>query len=296
MSAPRTSLNRRDLLQIMAAAGAATAWTSAVRAEGEVAATLALVDTNVTLSRWPFRRLPLDEPEPLVARLKSLGVAEAWAGSFDGLFHRDVRSVNRRLAEACRQHPELRPFGSVNLELPDWEGDLQECFGPLKMPGVRLHPNYHGYALNDARVERLLQSAAAAGRLVQIAAAMEDVRTQHPLAPVEDIDLSPLPEMLSRVPGARVQILNHRLRPPLLEQLAAVPGLYFDTARVEGTDSVPALVRSVPRGRVLFGSHAPFLNPEAALIRTHESGLLSDGDLSAVLSGNARQLLRPDNG
>ena len=50
---------------------------------------------------------------------------------------------------------------------------------------------------------------------------------------------------MAKVPEARVQLLNHRLRSPLLETLAPIPGLYFDTARVEGTDGVPNLVSNL---------------------------------------------------
>jgi predicted TIM-barrel fold metal-dependent hydrolase len=159
------------------------------------------------------------------------------------------------------------------------------------MPGVRLHPNYHGYSLDDARFVRLLEQATAARLFVQIAAGMEDVRTQHPLLRVPEVDLAPLVKILPGIPGVRVQILNVWPTGPRLEKLAEVPGLYFDTARAEGTDGVPNLVRRVPAGRVLFGTHAPFLIPEAALIRVHESGQLEEAELRSVLSGNADSFL-----
>ncbi|MHC4876531.1 MAG: amidohydrolase family protein [Planctomycetota bacterium] len=281
-------LNRRDVLNLAVSASAAAAFAPrAVTAEeGDNGATFRIVDTNVSLFQWPFRRLPLDETDALVTKLRSLGVAQAWAGSFEGILHRDIRSVNWRLAEACRLVPELVPIGSLNPELPGWEDDLERCI-EHGMPGFRLHPNYHGYSLDDARFVDLLKRAARAELFVQIAVSLEDGRTQSNLVRVADVDLTPLVKLLPTIPGARVQLLNHKLRSPLLGQLAKTSGVYFDTARVDSTDGVPKLIQSVPSGRVLFGTHAPFLVPEAALIRTHESGLLDDGGLQAVLAGNA---------
>jgi hypothetical protein len=173
--------------------------------------------------------------------------------------------------------------------LPGWRDDLRRCLEEHGMAGIRLHPNYHGYTLEFPAFARLLDIATEAGRFVQIAVAMEDTRTQHEKVRVPDVDLAPLVTILKNKPQARVQLLNHRPRSPLLNQLAELPGVYFDTARVEGTDGVPRLVESVQAGRVMFGSHAPFLIPEAALIRTHESGLLDEPSLRAVFSGNAER-------
>jgi formylglycine-generating enzyme required for sulfatase activity len=61
-----------------------------------------LTDITANLSRWPFRRLPFDTTPELVKKLKTLGVAQAWAGSFDGLLHKDTGSVNNPLAPPLR--------------------------------------------------------------------------------------------------------------------------------------------------------------------------------------------------
>ncbi len=281
-------LTRRTAIKVAFTAGATATLTGAfVDANPPVG----IIDSNISLFRWPFRRLPLDNATKLVSKLTSLGVHKALAGSFEGLLHRDIALVNQRLADECRPFKELDPIGCVNPALPDWERDLQRCKAELGMSGIRLFPNYHGYALDDDRFAKLLALAGEANLFVQIASAMEDGRTQHPDMQVPDVDLAPLALQLKAAPNVRVQILNHRLRGPLLQQLAALPNVYFATARVDGTDGVPVLTNAVPAGRVLYGSHAPFLIPEAAMIRVHESGQLSDDQLRAVYGGNAERFL-----
>ena len=95
---------------------------------------------QLLLIGWPLSRQSLGES--LVKKLRALGIAEAWAGSFEGVLHRDIAGVNQRLAHECKRYPELIPIGSVNLELPDWEEDLRRCIETHDMPGIRLNPSY----------------------------------------------------------------------------------------------------------------------------------------------------------
>lgn len=284
-------MNRREVLSIGVSAAAAAVLITA-DARSEEARPFQVVDTNVSLFHWPFRRLPLDETELFVKKFRSLGIQQLWAGSFEGVLHRDVAGVNQRLANTCAKYPELIPIGTVNLALPDWEEDVRRCFEVHKMPGIRLQPGYHGYQLDDPKFKRLLELAATAKRFVQIATALEDTRTQHEMYQIPDVDVSPLAKVVEQTPGAIVQLLNHKLRGTALDALAQTPGIYFDTARVDGTDGVFNLRKQVGAGRVLFGSHAPFLVPEAALIRAHESSTLDQKALRSVLAESAQQLLK----
>lgn len=253
-----------------------------------------MIDVNVSLSRWPFRRLPLDEPAALAAALRRLGVTQAWAGSFDGVLHRDVAGVNRRLADDCRTHGEglFVPFGTVNPTLPDWREDLRRCLEEHRMPGIRLHPNYHGYRLDDPLLAALLDEAAGHSMLVQVVAAMEDERTQHPMLRVPPIDPAPLAALVARRPALRVVLLNASLRPTgdPLRRLVETGRIWVDTAMLESISGIEQAVNAVGSGRLVAGSHAPFYCAEAPGLKLQEAAL-KEADHRAIAEGNARSLL-----
>jgi predicted TIM-barrel fold metal-dependent hydrolase len=253
-----------------------------------------VIDINVTLSRWPFRRLAGDETPALVAKLKQHAVTQAWTASFDALLHKDIAGVNARLAAECRAHGSglLAPFGAVNPTLPGWEEDLRRCAEEFRMPGIRLYPNYHGYGLADPLFAGLLRAAAARGLIVQIAAVMEDARTQHPLVRVAPVDLAPLAEMVKREPRARLVLLNWWpvLRGKPLEAFLNAGQVLFDISTVEGIEGVGRLAARLAPERILFGSHYPLFHFEAALLKMQESGL-PDADKRKILEENARRLL-----
>lgn len=254
-----------------------------------------IVDTNVSLGLWPFRRVPGDTPADLVARLKRRNVIQAWAGSFDGVFHRDLTSANARLANACETAGAgfLVPFGSVNPKSPGWREDLRRCQEVHRMPGIRLHPNYHGYALTDPAFADLLREARERKLIVQLVLALEDERTQHPLMRVRPVDPAPLAQILGSHPGLPLMVLN-RVRDPngqALAELARAGDVYFDLAMIEGAGCAGALMSLISPQRMVFGSHAPFQYFESALLKLKESAISGEQE-SAILQGNAKRLLR----
>ncbi len=249
------------------------------------------IDTNAYLSRWPFRRLAGDEPSAFVSHMREQGVTEAWVGSFDGLLHRDVGGVNARLAADCKKFGNgmLVPFGTINPKLPDWQEDLRRCREVHRMPGIRLHPNYHGYSLADPEFSDVLRRGSAAGMIVQLAVQMEDERTQHPLMRFPPVNLGPLPEILRTIPSLRLLILNLGAGQGR-RQLAAAGQVFFDFAMVEHVVGVADLAAEVSRDRVVFGSHFPLYYLESAAMKVREAGF-NDADVKAVCVDNARRIL-----
>lgn len=253
----------------------------------------ALIDTNAYLGRWPFRRTALDTGEALRDKLRQHQVGEAWVGHLDALLHKNLSAVNARLVEECQTlDPTLfRPVGAVHPGLPGWREDLRRCVEEHGMRAIRLHPNYHGYALDDPAAVDLLRSAAEHDLLVQIPVILEEERTLHPLVTVPPVGTAPLGGLVADIPGLRVQLLNafRTLRGLALASLAG-RGIHFDIAMLEGMEGVANLIRQIPAEQVCFGSYAPVFYYESNLLKLRES-VLSEEHALAVRSGNARALL-----
>ena len=254
-----------------------------------------IIDVNVSLSRWPNRRLPLDETSKLATAFKQNGVSQAWAGTFDGLLHNDLAAANTWLADQCRSVDEqlLLPMGAINLSLPAWEDDVRRCRELHGMKGVRLLPGYHDYTLEDARFRLLLSLLSEEKMLLQIAFRQEDPRTQHRLLMTKDVDLKPLLTLLSDFPNLPIVLLNavSSSAVELHGQLAAAGKVYFDIATLEGLAGLERQLQSLPAERLLFGSHSPFFAFDSAKLKLQESELPAPAR-EQITHLNAAKILR----
>jgi predicted TIM-barrel fold metal-dependent hydrolase len=187
----------------------------------------------------------------------------------------------------------LFPFGAVNLALPAWQEDVRRCREVHNMRGIRLHPNYHGYALDDPRLSDLLALASEHRLLVQIVVRMEDDRTQHPLVRVPGVDLTKLAPVLKAHPAVQVQLLNsgRDVTPALLRELAELPNVWLEFAMTEGVGGVAKLASEFPFERLLFGTYAPFFPVESSLLKLQESEL-GHTLQERLTRGNPEQLLK----
>ncbi len=288
-------MDRRAFLNTAAIAAATTSLARGATPAAP-ATPVELIDTNVHLSHWAVRRGWADTPARLVEKLRRHGVTSAWTGSFEGVLHTDISGVNTRLAESCAREGGglLLAFGTVNPTFPDWEEDLRRCHEVHRMPGIRVYPNYHGYALDDSRFARLLELAAQRRLLVQIPLLLEDDRSHNPVLTAPYLQPAPLADVLPKIPGARVMLLNAGARvlagnPALLTRLVRA-GVWFEHATLEGVAGLEALFGRAPEVRVAFGSHSPYFYFEAALLKLQES-VLTPEQLAAVRHGHARAAL-----
>ncbi|QIF01058.1 amidohydrolase family protein [Roseimicrobium sp. ORNL1] len=296
-------MNRRSFLhQTAATAAAALAAGPALHAAPAAEAKASgIIDCNISIGHWPFRYYRGQESSEILTQcrlLREKGLTRGWAGSIEGIFYRDVTQANDILHERCteygREHGGARlllPAFTINPTLPSWENDFSQCVSVALTTErvIRLHPNYHGYTLDDPLFLKLLEAATEAGFLVQVVVQMEDERTQHPLMQVKPVNLKPLPAILKKVPNARVMVLNAN-RAMSMTALQDCP-VWLDFAMLEGVAGIEALLKDWPLEKLVFGSHAPLFYWESAKLKLQESEL-SEKQLAAITHDNAARCLQ----
>ncbi len=280
-------MKRRTFLASTIAVAAANAAAS----KPDAAPAIAITDTNVYLGTWPFRTLSGEHPAALAAKLMRNDVHTAWAASFAGILHRDIAAANAALVTSCKEMHgiECIPIGTINPMLPAWRGDVKRCVQQHGMKIVRLHPNYHGYKLDDAIFTELLAELTAQKLRIQIVAQLEDERTQHPLVQVKPVDLKPLPALLDQHTEARVMVLNANSA-MILSALHGCTRVWLDCAMIEAVGGIEVLLKTWPQDKLCFGSHAPLFYPESSRLKLQESEL-SAAQMQAVTHDNAAAFL-----
>jgi uncharacterized protein len=285
--------SRRQFLYRSAAAAAACGLTQLKTLAAPLRPNEALVDTHVYLGHWPHASLDGEDPAKLVASLRRGGVTRAWCGNFDGLYHKDIAAANLRLANACAASDGfLIPFGTINPTLPGWEDDVRRCDEVHHMPGVRLHPNYHGYTLDDPRFAEVLKLAVQRRLIVQLVARLDRSRHRLLSPPTAEVDLTPLPKLAANTLIPTIVLAGGcpTGNGGSLRDVAAIRSVSFEIDVSSSASEVRSLVERLTPQRVILGSTAP-LGDSAKLNTVLSGAKLSSPDARSVAAGNAEMLL-----
>ncbi len=208
---------------------------------------------------------------------------------------RQFESINR-FAREQNGRDGLIFFGGIH---PDNE-EPERLLDGLKaagLKGVKLHPDYQGVRLGDARYVRILRHCAAIGLIVVTHTGFDPLSPQDVHATVDEIER--LLEGVCRG-GLRPQlVLAHLGGEGQLDEverrLCGAP-LWLDTAHMLGRvpdEQVVRLCRRHGTDRVLFATDSPWDSPAAftAKMRTLP---FTAAEREAILGGNAVRLLGGD--
>jgi predicted TIM-barrel fold metal-dependent hydrolase len=198
------------------------------------------------------------------------------------------RSINDWVVR--QKSDRIIPFGSVYPLAPDAVDELERLYG-LGLRGVKLHPEFQSFDVDDPRVRPLYRKIGQLGMIVVFHAGL-DMAFLPPCRCA--------PRMLQRamddLAGAQVVAAHwggYMLGQDVLNDLKPAPNLYLDTAYSYSRVLIPlvrALIDAHGPEHILFGSDTPWSNirDEARLI---ESLRLPADWNEAIFFGNAKGLL-----
>ncbi len=249
-----------------------------------------MIDCNVALGDWPFRKVFPRTAQQLVQVMNRCGIDQAWVSTLDGILHKDLESVNGRLYEEVESYAHLSPVPVLNPNLPGWEYDVAEM-QTRQVSSIRLCPNYHQYSLSAESCHSLLDSLPE-GVFIQVTVRMEDERRQHPLCQVPPTDLQALPELAATYSDLAFVVTNaHNPEIAEIMKKAGEPAnLYFEVSHVEGVNGLASVMAITGPQRLLFGTHMPLFYPDSSLLKLQESDLSPD-QLTAIKTHNATRIL-----
>jgi len=189
------------------------------------------------------------------------------------------------------------PFPSVHPDAPDATG-LIERIARAGFAGIKLHPMYQNFAIDEPRMNPLYAACRDAGLVVTFHSGRDIAY------PPDDDRASPqrLAKMLDHMPGLRV-ISSHmggwRSWDAVEKHILGRDGLWIDTSfslEELGPDLAAGMIRRHGPDRVVFGTDWPWRSHAESLTRLHNLGL-SPAEEQAVRRDNAAKLLaqNPNN-
>ncbi len=209
---------------------------------------------------------------------------------------RQMTKVNDFAMDTARRYPRLIPLGSLHPDAsPDELTREVDRLVAAGIPGIKLHPDYVGVALDDPAFSPILSLAAARGLFVITHAGFDPISPERVYC-TPDMILNVLSEHPRlRLIAAHMGGFNRE--DEVLEKLCG-RDLYLDTSlaalRAEqnpawGEKCAEILRRHRP-DRLLFASDSPWSTPDAELAFLRNAGV-SDETMERILCRNAEALL-----
>lgn len=181
-------------------------------------------------------------------------------------------------------------FGSIHPDASDVFEEL-ERIRSLGLAGVKLHPEYQNFCVDEDRMKPIYKKIASLGLITVFHAGM-DIGFMPPAKATVDRMIRALP-VFDGAPVVAAHFGGYNEWDEVLEKMCGLP-IYLDTSFCFGRIQHPlaqAIVEKHGCDRIVFGTDLPWSDAETEL-RLINSLNLSDEDKEKILWKNAAGLLR----
>lgn len=204
---------------------------------------------------------------------------------------RQQKNVNRFAMETKRLHPFFFPLGSLHPE-GDAPEEVLDDLGQAGIGGIKIHPDYVGIEIDDARFDRIFALCEQQGFFVVTHAGLDPVSPNHIHATPEKIRT-----VLRRYPRMKL-IAAHlgglRMAKEVRDMLVG-EDIWFDTSlsaqRQDEKELLLSILKEHRPDRLLFGSDTPWSDPAAEVTFLRDA--VRDEELrDRIFCRNAQELLK----
>ncbi|MES3016945.1 MAG: amidohydrolase [Bacteroidota bacterium] len=226
--------------------------------------------------------------------MKEFGTDMAVVSSLNGIFYKNTQFANEELFEEIRSEKSYQSrfilFAVINPIYNGWKDDFNTSVNSLGMKGIRLHPIYHGYELDNPACVELVKMARDRGLPIALSLRMVDSRPSSWLDVEKEWTLASIMPIIRAVPDAKYLILNLANSIVLDEKDTALlkkSDVIMDTSGRNVLD-LGGLLKTYGRDKFCFGTHSPVLDYCTGLLRI-ESLRADEAD------ENTKEMLRSGN-
>lgn len=258
-----------------------------------------LIDSNAYVGHWPFRQLKDNNCKGLLERMDKFGIDLSLVSNLNGVFYKNTQHANEELYEEIRSNKKYEkrflPFAVINPIYNGWKDDLEICTKKLGMKGIRLHPVYHGYDLDNPACVELVKMARDRGLVVALSLRIVDARPSSWLDVEKEWVLKDVTPIMKAVPDAKYLILNVCNSTALgAEDLSLFKkaDVIMDTSGRNISD-LGKLISTFGKEKFAFGTHAPVLDYRTGLLRVEalRDKEADEKTKELLRSGNIKRLL-----
>lgn len=238
------------------------------------------VHVGIRRQIWGIKK---NTAEMQIAKMDELGIDKAFIFSpASGLAKpEDFREGNDFVAEAMARYPErLLAFAIVTpMHFEQAVEELDRCLGELGFWGIKLQPTGHGfYPIDSPLLDPIIEKGIQYDVPILIHTDFNSkIATPYQLA-----------ALAKRFPEAKIIMAHMGMDPDLIH---FVPGIVRDLPNVyceiSCTPDLPGAVVKLPvttlgASRVIFGSDAPTVSPELALLKVKLAGLAPEEEQTVL--------------
>ena len=138
-----------------------------------------VIDANLLFGNYPFRKLTNSRFDDFCTHLKNNNVIKAYISSINSVFYRDPMQGEEDLHKQCKGIQWIDQIMTVNPLIEGFDDDISYAIENYNIKGIKLLPGYHGYSLDDTRLNKLFNITKSKSLPMFLTMGLEDDRLSY---------------------------------------------------------------------------------------------------------------------